>query len=198
MNISNSWARFSSLGFRNEEGGAGKFRLIVGLDLAAHVIDIFAEERGHDGAGNPLGRDIDARDIAGDAGMACMGAEIDQMDLAEGWLAARRLLGQFEAGTQMGKPLQIRGGGDQVRADSDRTRWRCWGRSCASSGISAGSTLKPVPTIRKSCILASSWPAIFTATFPSAREAVSIPARKWIWKSLSLVVRLTVSCGTGA
>ncbi len=71
------------------------------------MIDILAEERGHDSTGDPLGRDIDARDIAGDAGMACMGAEIDQMDLAEGWIAARRLLGQFETGTQIGKPLQI-------------------------------------------------------------------------------------------
>ena len=47
------------------------------------MINIFAEERCRDGTGEPLGPDIDARDIAGDAGMARMSAETDQMDLAE-------------------------------------------------------------------------------------------------------------------
>jgi hypothetical protein len=41
------------------------------------VIDVFAEQRGHDSTGDPLGRDIAAREIAGDAGMACMDAEIE-------------------------------------------------------------------------------------------------------------------------
>jgi len=36
-----------------------------------------------------------------------MGAEIDQMDLAERWIAARCLLAQFETGTQIGKLFQI-------------------------------------------------------------------------------------------
>ena len=39
--------------------------------------------------------------------MAGMGAEIDQMDLSKGWIAARRLLRQFETGTQIGKSFQI-------------------------------------------------------------------------------------------
>jgi len=34
--------------------GAGQFRLIESFDLAAHVINIFAEERCHDGTGEPL------------------------------------------------------------------------------------------------------------------------------------------------
>ena len=72
---------FSFVRFRNEERRARKFGLIISLDLAAHVIDIFAEERGHDSTGDPLGRDIDARDIAGDAGMACMESTKMAMDL---------------------------------------------------------------------------------------------------------------------
>jgi len=34
----------ASFGFRDKEGRAGKFWLIESFDLAAHVINIFAEE----------------------------------------------------------------------------------------------------------------------------------------------------------
>jgi len=44
----------ASFDFRDKEGRAGKFWLIESFDLAAHVINIFAEKRCHDGTGEPL------------------------------------------------------------------------------------------------------------------------------------------------
>ena len=129
-------------------------------------------------------------------GMACMRAEIDQMDLAERRFAARRFLDQFESGTEIGKPLQIaaaqigRGliaiapGGDIRRIVRE---FRDQRRIDIEAGADDQKIMQPGFILTRD----------LHRDFPTAREAVSIAARKWIWKPASRVVRLTVSCGTG-